>query len=49
MNDRALREIEVALGEGNGVPRKDGFMITVASELMAIMCIARDLKTFTKG
>lgn len=46
MNDRALREIKVALGEGNGVPRKDGFMITVASELMAIMCIARDREDF---
>ena len=32
MNDRTLREIEIALGEKNGVVRKDGFLITVASE-----------------
>lgn len=46
MNDRALREIEVANGPKNGVPRKDGFIITVASELMAIMCLARDENDF---
>ena len=44
MNDRALREIVVGLGgKINGVPREDGFIITVASELMAILCLANDL------
>ena len=43
MNDRALRSIIVGLGgKSNGVPRQDGFMITVASEVMAILCLARD-------
>ncbi len=43
MNDRALREIIVGLGgKINGVPREDGFMITVASEIMAILCLAFD-------
>ena len=48
MNDRALRDITVALGgPGNGFPRQDGFDIVVASEVMAIFCLAtglRDLK-----
>ena len=45
MNDRALREIVVGLGGSkNGKPREDGFVITVASEIMAIMCLANDLK-----
>ncbi|OON99598.1 MAG: formate--tetrahydrofolate ligase [Epulopiscium sp. Nele67-Bin004] len=45
MNDRSLREVEIALGPDiNGVPRKDGFMITVASEVMAILCLATDLE-----
>ena len=44
MNDRALRRIVVGLGgRFNGVPREDGFMITVASEVMAILCLANDL------
>ncbi len=44
MNDRALRNIVVGLGgRVNGVPREDGFMITVASEVMAILCLAADL------
>ena len=44
MNDRNLRNITVGLGgKMNGVPREDGFMITVASEIMAIMCLAEDL------
>jgi len=44
MNDRALRSINVGLGgEKNGVPRPDSFMITVASEVMAILCLAKDL------
>jgi formate--tetrahydrofolate ligase len=42
MNDRALREITVGLGgPGNGFPREDGFDIVVASEVMAIFCLAR--------
>lgn len=45
MNDRALRDIVVGLGGMvNGVPRQDGFMITVASEIMAILCLATDLE-----
>lgn len=44
MNDRALREITAALGgPGNGYPREAGFDITVASEVMAIFCLAMDL------
>lgn len=44
MNDRALRSTVVALGgKINGVPREDGFMITVASEIMAILCLASDI------
>ncbi len=44
MNDRALRNIVVGLGgKINGVPREDGFIITVASEVMAILCLARDM------
>lgn len=46
MNDRSLREIEIALGEKNGVVRKDGFIITVASELMAILCLSSSLDDF---
>lgn len=45
MNDRALRDVIVGLGgKINGFPREDGFMITVASEIMAILCLANDLK-----
>ena len=45
MNDRALREIVSSLGGvANGFPREDGFDITVASEVMAIFCLARDLE-----
>jgi formate--tetrahydrofolate ligase len=45
MNDRALREINCSLGGvANGFPREDGFDITVASEVMAIFCLARDLQ-----
>lgn len=44
MNDRALRFVNVGLGgKANGVPREDGFQITVASEVMAILCLASDL------
>jgi formate--tetrahydrofolate ligase len=45
LNDRALREITANLGSvANGYPRQDGFNITVASEVMAIFCLANDLK-----
>lgn len=45
MNDRALREIVVALGGvGNGYPREDGFDIVVASEVMAVFCLANSLQ-----
>ena len=45
MNDRSLRSIVVDLGGvANGYPRQDGFDITVASEVMAIFCLAKDLK-----
>lgn len=45
MNDRALRNIVVGLGgSANGQPREDGFIITAASEIMAILCLAKDLK-----
>lgn len=45
MNDRALRHIVIGLGgPGQGTPREDGFDITVASEIMAIFCLATDLQ-----
>ena len=45
MNDRALRDITVSLGgPGNGYPRQDGFDIVVASEIMAIFCLATSIK-----
>ncbi len=45
MNDRALRDITTGLGgPGNGVPRQSGFDITVASEVMAVFCLASDLE-----
>ena len=45
MNDRALRKVNVGLGgKPNGFPREDGFMITVASEVMAILCLATSLE-----
>ena len=44
MNDRALRDVIVGLGSKvNGIPRQDGFQITVASEIMAILCLSNDL------
>ncbi|HHS82207.1 MAG TPA: formate--tetrahydrofolate ligase [Devosia sp.] len=44
MNDRALREVVLSLGGvGNGYPREGGYDITVASEIMAILCLSRDL------
>jgi formate--tetrahydrofolate ligase len=49
MNDRALREIVCSLGGvANGYPREAGFDITVASEVMAILCLASDLKDLEK-
>jgi formate--tetrahydrofolate ligase len=49
MNDRALRQITCSLGGvANGFPREAGFDITVASEVMAILCLANDLKDLEK-
>ena len=49
LNDRALRTIEIGLGGPvNGVPREDGFEITVATEMMAVLCLARDLNDLQK-
>ena len=49
MNDRALRQVVVGLGgKPNGMPREDGFQITVASEVMAILCLAADLADLKK-
>ncbi|MFM7401535.1 MAG: formate--tetrahydrofolate ligase, partial [Bacteroidota bacterium] len=43
MNDRALRQIVIGLGgSANGIPREDGFNITPASEVMAILCLSKD-------
>jgi formate--tetrahydrofolate ligase len=45
MNDRALRQVTVGLGGvGNGIPREDGFNITVASEIMAVLCLSNDME-----
>ncbi|QFT89312.1 Formate--tetrahydrofolate ligase 1 [Bacillus sp. THAF10] len=45
LNDRALRKVVIGLGGATqGVPREDGFDITVASEIMAVFCLAKDLK-----
>ena len=44
INDRNLRNIVIGLGDGNGITREDGFMITVASEIMAILCLSKDIK-----
>jgi len=49
MNDRALRQIAIAMGGvANGFPRESGFDITVASEIMAILCLANDLADLQK-
>ena len=49
MNDRALRKITIGLGgTANGIPREDGFNITPASEVMAILCMAIDFKDLKK-
>lgn len=46
LNDRALRRITVAEGDKNGIPHQSSFDITVASEIMAILCLSRDLMDF---
>lgn len=48
MNDRALRHIMVALEDSKATPRKDGFNITVASEIMAILCLSDSLADFER-
>lgn len=48
MNDRSLRDIVIGLGEGNGVVRQSGFDITVASEVMAILCLSENLADLQK-
>ncbi|MCH2197200.1 MAG: formate--tetrahydrofolate ligase [Flavobacteriales bacterium] len=49
MNDRSLRQITIGLGgTGNGIPREDGFNITPASEVMAILCMAKDREDLKK-
>lgn len=49
MNDRVLRDVTLGLGgPGNGTPRQSGFDITVASEIMAIFCLATDLEDLTR-
>jgi formate--tetrahydrofolate ligase len=48
MSDRSLRSIVIALGTGNGLTRQDGYDITVASEVMAILCLAKDIKDLKK-
>ena len=49
MHDRALRHTIIGLGgKANGTPREDGFQITVASEVMAILCLAADLPDLKK-
>lgn len=49
MNDRALRNVVVGLGgKINGIPREDGFIITVATEVMAILCLAENLEDLKK-
>lgn len=45
-NDRTLREITIGQGKGNGIERKDGFIITVATEIMAILCLSNSLEEF---
>lgn len=50
LNDRALRNIEIAMGGStDGLPRRDGFDISVASEIMAILCLAEDINDLKNG
>jgi formate--tetrahydrofolate ligase len=44
LNDRSLRDIVIGIGDKNGIVREDGFMITVASEIMAIVCLSENVK-----
>jgi len=44
LNDRTLRDVVIGIGDKNGVVREDGFMITVASEIMAIVCLSENIK-----
>lgn len=49
MNDRALRQIIIGIGgSANGIPREDGFNITAASEVMAIVCLSKDMEDLKK-
>ncbi len=48
MSDRSLRSIVIALGSANGLVREDGYDITVASEVMAVLCLAKDIKDLKK-
>ncbi|MFN5356006.1 MAG: formate--tetrahydrofolate ligase [Bacteroidota bacterium] len=49
MNDRALRQIIIGIGgSANGIPREDGFNITAASEVMAIVCLSNDMEDLKK-
>ena len=48
MNDRALRNIDVALDDKKATPRRDHFIITVASPMMAMLCLSKDIQDFKK-
>ncbi|MEV3751364.1 formate--tetrahydrofolate ligase [Paenibacillus larvae] len=48
MNDRSLRQIVIGLGDTGGMTREDGFMITVASEIMAILCLCESITNLKK-
>ncbi|KKO55104.1 formate--tetrahydrofolate ligase [Paenibacillus sp. DMB20] len=43
MNDRPLRQIVIGIGDNNGIAREDGFLITTASEVMAVLCLAENM------
>ncbi len=49
MNDRQLRSIVCGLGAAGGMPREDGYDITVASEVMAVLCLSPDIKTLKEN
>lgn len=48
MNDRALRSVDVALEDKKAIPRRDHFIITVASPMMAMLCLSKDIQDFKK-
>ncbi len=48
MNDRALRNVDVALDDKKAIPRRDHFIITVASPMMAMLCLSKDIQDFKK-